>query len=319
MTRSTLNLFLFCTLTCGLVASAQAKDPWSGSTVSFRNTVTAITFDPGAELGYNPYYAMSFGLSPRFWFSEMGYISADLALDREITDSDVTTQAGEWWLTDLSLKVGAAPFYTIPVAEIALSADLRFTLPTSPLSQARTMQIGIAPAVSLTRRFAVLSGITIGYGFRANWMAHRFTTAEKEFALIPNSTGIENGEGLNTGVRNAEWRLIHSLSLGIGFTEWMSLGLSAALVNDYLFDVTLDEEDSGIVEDQDQRFGLSTNISLGFVPHQALTVTVGAAAAHGQQKPDSSQRDPFFNRYTVVYLDLALNIAGLVDSIREEE
>ncbi len=279
-----------------------------------------LSFDKGAELTYNPYYAMSLSLAPRWQFAGPGFVSARVSLTREITDSDVTTDFGEWWFSDTSIAIGAASFYTIPVVGLSFSGDLTITAPSSPVSRARTLQVGLGPGLSVRRSFDVLSGISLGYGFRGTWLGHAHTTAERELPLIPGCSGPACEEFVNTGVRNAEWRLVHAFDVGFGFTEWLSLAVSAALITDYLYPVTADERVSTVPQEpEDRRFGVSTNIALGFRPHRAVSVTLGASATNPQLAPDSSARTPFFNRYTTVYLDLSLDVAGLVDSIVSEE
>lgn len=298
---------------------SQAKDPWAGSAITYRNAVSVLSLQKDAELTYNPYYAMSLSIRPQWWITDVLYTHARFSITRELTDSDVTSQAGETWASDLAIRFGGSNFYTIPVVGLAFSADVDLIAPTSPVSQARTMQIGLAPGVGVRRDFDVLSGISIGYGFRASWYSHDSTTAQRDLPSIPGCAGLGGcDEYLNTGLRNTEWRLTHNVFANFGFTDWFALSASLAVVTDTLYDAVQSDQVSLVPQTpQDQRFLLSTDISMTFTPMKSLGITLGANTTNPQLAPDSSFRTPFFNRYTVVYLDLSLNIAGLVSQIRD--
>ena len=293
------------------------RSAFSGSLIAYRNSVSMLTFDKDAELTYNPYYAMSLKLTGQYWFTKALYVNARFAVTRELTDSDLSTSRGETWPSDLTLRFGAQDLYTIPVVGIALSADLDFVLPTSPVAQARTLQLGIAPSVGISRTFDVLKGISVGYSFRPTFFAHEKQTAQRDTPLIQSCEDEPGGcaQYLDAGLRNARFRLAHTFQLGIAFTDWFDFGVAFALATDHLHDAATDSRVSHVPQEpQDQRFYMSSDFRFGFRPLEALRVGFGASTTHPELAPDSTRYTPFFNRYTVFYLDLGLDIAGLVDS-----
>ncbi len=304
-----------------LASSAQADDgPFRGTLISYSNDMSMRTLQPDAELTYNPYYAMTLSLRPQYWFTDSLYIHARLAITRELTDADTTSQAKETRVSDLALRIGASSFYTIPVVGIAFSTNIDLIAPTSLVSQARSLVLAVAPTISIHRNFDVLGGISLGYGFRVTALAHEHRTAQRQVPLIATCEDDLGGcaQHLDTGLRNARLRLSHSFDLSLGFTKWFALVTSVALGTDYLHDVATDDSVSLVPQEPvDQRFLLSTDLGLRFRPMPSLRIGLGARTTNPQLAPDSTPYAPFFNRYTVFYLDLGLDIDGLITQISE--
>ncbi len=84
---------------------------WRGSTFSWNNSATTETLGIGQDVqSENPTYEMSFALSPRYYVWEgKGELPPSIALGarleaiREFTNSDTTTEEGEWLLSNLLL------------------------------------------------------------------------------------------------------------------------------------------------------------------------------------------------------------------------
>jgi hypothetical protein len=246
---------------------------------------------------------------------------------RELTESDWTTEAGETTVDDLSLGFGASSFATIPVLGIDLGASLRLIAPTSKVSQARTMIIGLRPGLSLSRKFDVLAGINLNYGFSATKTFHESTTSMNEEPNIAGCVGAAGGcdSYMNTGVRNASWGLSNSFGLGIQFVEWLGVSGSVALLHSFLYeqkDASGEYDMSeGVGGDggSDVRYATMYNLEIAATPMPALTIAIGADTYNAQLAPDSTYEKPFFNRYTAIYLDLRLDFAGLVSQLTSSE
>ena len=313
------TLILLLTLTTLAGPAAAEKAPWAGSVFTYRNAATVPSFDKSTDLTYNPYYAMTFSFRPQWSITDILYLNARFSLTQEITHSDFTTDANEVWPSDLGFRFGAANFYTIPVVGIAFSTDLDIVAPTSKSSRARTMLLSLSPGVGISRSFEVLSGISLGYNFRFAYNFHESTTAERESPLIGGCTGGIAGcaQHLNMGLRNSEWRLTHSAFVSFAFTDWVALSASFAVITDYLYPAAEDASVSLESQpDQGQRDYLSAGAALTFTPVKALNIALGFDTTHPQLAPDSSFRQPVFNRYTMVFIDMTLNIAGLVSQIQ---
>ncbi len=302
-----------------LPASAQEEElvPWRGSALLYRNAASAISLDKGAELTYNPYYAMTLQVSPRWWFGKYVGLSADLDVTREITDADDTTRDGEWWLGDFQAAVsGRAP--RIPWVGIDSSASVALVAPTSKLSQASTMILGVRPGLTLSRTFPLLSGLTVAYSLQGARYFHEYTTAERELPLIPGCAGGGCERFLNFGVRNTEYRLTNAVALAMDFFPWLGISADAAVIVDWLYaQETVDERVSfEPQEPTDQRYLMAYSVELYGKPMPSLGLALGMSTVNPQLKPDSTYQEPFVNRYTTFYFDLRFHIDGFVAQLR---
>ena len=307
---------------------AQWQPPWRGSVFIYRNAVTGRSFDRNADLTYNPYYAMIFTFGPRWWIGDIINIGANLSLTQEITNSDTTTKRGETELSDFTLTLAATNFATIPVLKIDLTGRLGFIFPSSKTSRARTMNMALKPSFGLSRSFDALSGVNLFYDFSFTKYFHDFTTGKFEEPLIPgcSASGGDCDSFLNNGTRNTSVGFLNQFGLAIAFTPKFGISGSVGLAHSVLYK----QEDSAEIEGQTQdaeessefgdpaqrvRYGMLYNLEANATPIKALTIALGADTANQQLKQNSTYEEPFFNRYTLVYLDLRLNFAGLTESI----
>jgi len=323
--RNVVLLFLMLTLS---VPTAAAKDgskkpnPLRGSGLVYRNVVTALSMKKDADLTYNPYYAMYLGLAGRWWFGKRVYVGADFGVTRELTEADDTTYSGEWLADDLEIRVGASKFLTIPVLKIDFSADLAGVTPTSKLSQARTLILGLRLGLNASRTFSLLEGLTVSYGLAVLKNFNRYTTSQQEAPLIP---GCSSADGfcevyLNMGDRNPSWRLSHLLDLSLDITAWLGLSGGIGVAISYLYPGVDDERVSyEPVESTDRRYGMMYRLELYGKPIPALGLALGVTTVNPQLKADSTYEQPFVNRYTAIYLDLTIDVEGLVSQLTREE
>ncbi len=301
------------------VATSPARSPWSGSEVAYRNSVTALSFDRGADLTYNPYWAMSLELAPRYSFGSIWNLSANLEIAHELTEADDTTLSNETLLGDLSLRLGASRFAKIPGIDVDVSASLGLTLPTSLASQGDTLMFALAPQVRLSRTFdKVLSGLTIGYSLRLSKLFHEYTTSALDSPVIPGCIATSTGSCdrlLNTGFRNASFRLGQTFDANLDITSWLSASASFGVTVSWLYD---DIDDPRVshqeLEAQDNRYALIADVGLTAVPWKPVSVNLGVSAMNPQLAPDGSRYAPLFNRFATVYLDFRVDIAALFAS-----
>ena len=307
-----------------LTAKGETKkqSAWRGSGMVYRNVATAYSAVKDAELTYNPYYAMYLGGSVRYWLSRFIAIGADIGVTRELTQADDTTQSGEYLFDDLELSLSAPKFYTIPVLDVPLAAALTLVTPTSKLSRARSLNLGLRLGVGASRTFKLLKGLTIAYGLSGTKFFNNYTTAARQAPLVP---GCNSADGfcdvfLNTGDRNPSWRLSHLLDLSLDITKWIGLSGRAGIVIDYLYDVSTDERVSYVPsENTDRRYAMVYGAELYTRPMPSLGVSLGFSTVNPQLKANSTYEQPFVNRYTAIYLDLILDIEGLVAQLSGED
>jgi hypothetical protein len=303
-------------------AAASDDAPWRGSELIYRNTISALTLDPSAELTWNPYYAMSWTIKPRWWFDDVWYAGARLDLTREISEADDTTYAGETQVGDLLLVAGASDFVTVPGAGIDVSADFIVTTPTSKLSQARTLVLGLGPGVKIGRTFDLGGDFSLVYHVRFTSFLDRYTTAETETPIIPTCARSEAGceSFVNTGVRNPQWRVQHGIDLSWQPLEWLGASIGFEHYVDWLYPIAADDPRISLATDSptDQRHSSAFGFEATFTPLPSLEVGLGYETVSPQLAPDSTYYNPFYNRYTTLYLDLRLEVDGLVAQIEGE-
>ncbi len=300
----------------------RVKAPYRDSEVIYRNVVSARSFDRDADLTYNPYYAMELELAPVFWLHEKLYAALDVALTRELTDSDKTTKRGETVLEDVFLAFGAPRVWTAPVLKIHLIPSIRFYFPTSKVSRARTLILGIQPRLELRRRFDILRGLILSYriAFRGN--LHEATTAESEAPLVSGAVGSTRSleSFSNLGVRNDRFGISNTFSLELDIKRWLGLRIAVAIIHGFLYDLTVDDERISYEPQTatDVRYWMAYNGELYARPLRYLTVAVGFITENYQLAPDSTYEAPFFNRYTAPYLDLRLDVAALSKQLKKK-
>ena len=315
------NLLLIPALMFFAASALRAEEPapWRGSNMLYRNAASAISLDEGADLTYNPYYAMTLQFSPRWWFGKYVGLSADADITREITESDDTTRAGEWWLGDVQAGIAArAP--TIPFAGIDAMVKVSAFAPTSKISQARTLILGLKPELTLSRAFPLLSGLTLAYVLQGTRFLHKYTTSQREVPLIPGCAAGVGGcdRFVNIGLRNPEWRVTNAAALSLDIFPWLGISADAAVVVDWLYaQEDLDEQVSfEPQEGTDQRFTMAYSLEVYGKPMPTLGLALGMSTVNPQLKPDSTPREPFVNRHTTVYFDLRFHIDGFIAQLR---
>jgi hypothetical protein len=302
----------------------ESPAPWRGSEVEFRNQVGVMSFDPAAELTYNPAYAIAFSFRPRWWFGDKLNLRARFDLSTELTDADDTTYRNEAQPSDLWLSVGASPLYTIPVVEIDIAPDLRFVFPTSKLSQYRNLILAVSPGVAFQRvfEFGESHSLTVAYRLRFSFLFNSSTTSEIETPRIAQEAVCDPegpcGQFLNSGSRNPQYSLSHGIDVTYQPLAWFGVGFSLIQYFDWLYPFENDIPEISYEEGADTTTRYRTGFSLEatFNPFDALEIGFGAETLAPQLADDSTYYFPLFNRSTVLYLDLRLKVDGLVDMIR---
>jgi hypothetical protein len=211
------------------------------------------------------------------------------------------------------------------VVEIGLSADLILTTPTSKLSQARTMALGLGPGVRIDRVFDVspVGELSIGYHVRFSGFLHQQTTLTLEVPLHPGCT-MSQGECIdwqNTGERNTPWRVQHGIDVSWEPLEWLAASIAFEHIVMGLY--SIESEDPRISyqaqEDIDRRYSTAFDVEVVFTPWAPIQLALGYSTFSPQLKPDSTYYNPFYNRYSMLYLDVSLEVEGLVALLTGED
>jgi hypothetical protein len=175
--------------------------------------------------------------------------------------------------------------------------------------------------VRLSRSFDLLSGLSAGYSLRAMPLIHQSTTAELETPLIPGCSASGGGcdAYLHTGLRNARFRLQQLFYVTARFLDWLSLSATYGLWIDWLYPIDVDDPriSHQEIEPQDRRYASVWELEVLFSPIEALQIGVGTSTLGPQLAPDSSYINPFYNRYTTIFVDLHLDVAGLISQLSQ--
>ncbi|MET0386844.1 MAG: hypothetical protein ABW321_12835 [Polyangiales bacterium] len=148
--------------------------PWRGSSLTFSQSLNANALSKSAQASYNPTYAWSFVLEPRWYFTQTLWASIDQRLAIELTDSDSTLRAQRVLISDTIVGVDTQ-YYNHDIerlGNLALTAGAHVIAPTSIASRAATMTLGTRLRAGATMMFPhVLDGAVIGVQGR---YGHRF-------------------------------------------------------------------------------------------------------------------------------------------------
>lgn len=147
-------------------ASRRAAIPFRGSRLSLDQSVTTQTLGIGQDYqSSNPTWEMALGFRGlyRLWEQvdeRSVLVGASLALLHEFTNSDVTTERGEWTLTDAELLLGYTQKLAAsgPYRTDLLIALPTLSLPTSPASANNGKILGLGLGATLTQTVPVREG-----------------------------------------------------------------------------------------------------------------------------------------------------------------
>lgn len=305
---------------------AAKANPWAGSSIYYEHVFSAISLDKGAEQSWNPYYAHSLSLQPKWRFHDYFGVGLRLDVEQELTNSDDTVRRYEWMWSDLNVDLNAGKGYTESFTGIKVTGGLRLTLPVSKAARARELLMSVGPGASISRKFSDLFGsplsLTVGYNGRWTYHFHETTTAQYKAPTIscgdPSSPLCE--PFVNTGYENPEHGLVHGANLSLDITEKLSFSTSFSFLRNGLYALSdyelIDGAGQKVVLEADD--GVAVRHYQWFVAelsYQVLDlvgVALGVSSLYGDLASDGTYRTPFFNRFTNIYLDLSLDIDSVV-------
>lgn len=302
----------------GVTDPAKKGAPWRGSAVSYGHATTAISLRRDAEPLYNPIWYHQLSLRPEWHFGSQLFLRARIDLAQEFTASDVTTRRNEVEWSDLSLDVGATGWED-PFAKVKFAGTLRLIGGLSRNSAAETKIMSVGPGVSVSRKFPVLSGITVRYDARYTQRFHRFTTRQNAGPSISAACfdpgAIECSVLSQEPVRNIRADLSHGPSLSFSPLEKVSLSAQFQMFRGWLYRLPPSELDAQVANplpDNATRDLWGFNLGVNYQVLPELDVGIASNTYAAQLSPDSTRRSPFFNRFTTVGLDVTLDVESLV-------
>lgn len=299
-------------------ANAGTASRWAGSALSYRNSTSAIGLQRDAEPTWNPQYTMSLTAAPRLRLADGLALAVLATANRDLTDNDWSTYANETWLTDTFASLNlAAP--RLDAIATSFGMHVRFRLPTSKASLARTLRLGSFVGVSTTTAgsfsvFGLKQTLALQLVGRLGYLWHGYTEASLDTPWLRGCAELSSGceRFSHNGSRNSEWQTqlmaafnwqLHA-SFGIAVQVGSFLDrlhpLSAATTGAGGLVVPVDATDPNLR-------GLAFYvIQATWQPMSAFAISAGSETFDSHLAPDSTWRRPFFNRSTSLFLSLSL-------------
>lgn len=315
-------------------AEVKEKSPWRGSSFTYSNAMSMLEVDD-----VNFIYGMSFAFSPRYYMRDDLSLRAAFNMWVELTDGVGSDYAQQLLLGDLSLELNYAPSWAkIPIFGVKVNPYLRLYLPTGTSARRRTLIMGLAPGLNLSRSWDLMSGnwlnnISVRYGFRATKYFNEYKTArlnDPESICVggdPTSPSC-----LGTGSRNVSWSFSNQLIIGLQVHKQVSLAIMAGIVNQLMYDLS-EVEMSDLLGPQtadahgdlkvpatdiNMRAVVIGDVSLTYSPLSWLNITAGFSAEAPQLQPDSDSYYAWlFNRHAQFHVDINIPVERLVAQVTE--
>lgn len=319
-------------------ADEEEKLPWRNSTFTWDQQFYTYGFDQAAGKSYDPTYAWSFSLKPRWYLMDTLYVGLREDMDYELTDSDSTTYNRQAIFSDLSASITKTKI--LEIAGYRLDAGARINIPISIASRANDVHLGTALFVNQSYDIDnVLAGLqfTFDGAYTHTWTGSNVTRLDSngrdgvDCTLAsgdPNDqehgratcgggpSNISDSISLTVGASLAP---IDRLSVDASFNwRWRrARGLADAVVpveGAPGGEVTLSDG-----SDTHWRNDTTFDVSVSYDVLDWLGLSLGFSTATSQLNPDGSSRNPFYNVDSAVYLTTAVTLDKLYTSVRGGE
>ena len=314
--------------------------PFRGSAISYDNSVSTQTLGVGSDYqSNNPTWEMALGFRGlyRLWEEpdqRSVLVGGSLALIHEMTNSDTTTERGEWTLTDAELLLGYSqklaengPFRT----DMLLAAPT-LSLPTSQASANNGKILGLGLGGSITQSLPVREGEA--FLPQARLRGRLGYTYQFTRAVVPTNDEIERvtvdplgntvpSDQLN-GAAFAQHQGNIAVALGLDFLENLSLDTELGFRPSYKYPLP-DEEICGVVltgcveperVSDPQNFSVITvfQSELALNAPKPLTFSVGYQNVTLQVGPNGERRNVLYSPDARFFASIALQLDQAYDS-----
>lgn len=183
--------------------------PWRGTSFTFAQSLNMYALSQSAQLTYNPTYAWTFILQPRWYLNRSTYLNLDQRMSLELTDSDSTLYRQRAMLSDTIVGIDTQLYsQKLPrLGEIDFLAGGHLVAPTSIASRAATMVLGARARAGAQLVFEhVMEGAAIGVQglYTQRFLRHNTLEAEEPYPCLLSGTQVQNCTllGGQTNVRN---------------------------------------------------------------------------------------------------------------------
>jgi hypothetical protein len=312
--------------------------PFRGSTLFWDNAASVDTLGVGQDYqSGNPVYEMAFGFRPRYYFrdveAESLSVRGDIALLREFTDSDSTTERGEWTFTDAEVwlayvrRVNDSPGAT---TDLILRAP-QLILPTSKVSASNGKILGLGLGGGVEQQVP-LRGEDSSFLSKAALRVNARYVYQFVSSTVPTSDDIDrvrlgpDGRSLPSDQLSGSAFTQHqgaiSVQADLGLVR--DLTLSTEFGMRYAYRRALDERvevcnvvATGCAEVETRedatRYGVSTlfNVELGYDLTKQLSLALGYSNLTQQLGADGQRRQPFYSHDARGYFTVTLALDEL--------
>lgn len=339
--------------------AVSAPLPWRGTRLAWSQSVTAETLRVGRDVQtHNPTYEMTYALRPRYYAYADGVqtvsVRGEIGATRELTNSDTTTERGEWSLTDAMLYgVYARLLYEagdvghgLTLADgLVVSAGRDFetgvglrlpvlTFPTSTLGRHNGTVLGLGADLVVSQALPLL-------GVSSEWLPglvlealagyqHTFTEATEATGagferVRMNTEGVPVVSDQLDGAAFAEHQLTFAIGGSVFFTPRVSWNNSWSWRPAYEYRFRQDREVCEVVStgcatvepgDDVSHHTVVTEFSsdLGVRVLTPLGISVGYANLAPQLGPDGRRRNMFYSPAARFRLAITMHLDELYRS-----
>ncbi|MBX5483545.1 MAG: hypothetical protein IRZ16_17115 [Myxococcaceae bacterium] len=299
---------------------APGRHPWRGSSISYGLTSpTSRTIDRGFQLTYQPSLVHRLDLRPEWHFNEQLYLRGEVLFAQEFFTGNTTTYGHQIVWSDPTIDLGFTGVedrYT----HIRVSGSLQVAAGLSKAAILETRVASLAPGVSISRRFALLSGLQVGYNARLTQHFHRFTTGQNVGAAVPEMCPDDNVSCIfrSNGALNTHTDIAHGPVVTLSPTRRLSVSASFQMYRGWRYEPTKVDNDpvsyQPLVDPgTSDGWGFAASVSYDVLPF--LNVSLNGNSFGPQLTADSQRENPLYNRYTQLSLDLGLDVEAFLQRI----
>jgi hypothetical protein len=317
----------------GAKPDQEGKPPaYRGSSASWEHNVSAQTLGVGDDpQSANPTYTMGFAVRPRYYLLDNPRsrlsLRGDAGIYREFTNSDSTTQRGEWSLSDTELVLVYVRRLLGANDGDALLGEIRplsLLLPTSEASFESGRYFGLGATLGITKTSPLLQGrfkpdlssvVRFAVGYR-RWFARATVPTNpslERVRLTPDGRSLPGDQLSGASLIRDELTL--SARFQLAFGEAVSWTTDFGFQPAWKYDVADEVEICGVVAtgcttvgvgEDDSRYLVRTqfNTELGFRLYTGLSLEVGYGSAANQLGADGRRRGIFYNPDAGFYASL---------------
>lgn len=300
----------------------QNEPAWHDSILIWDHSATAETVGLGQDVqSRNPTYEMTFRFAPRYYLHDAEHrdlsLRADVSLIREFTDSDTTTERGEWTFTDAELwLLLSEQIHQTPSSEtdfVLRAPSVR--LPTSYASFSNGRLVGLGGGIGLDHRqtlagkdavffSATLLRPRVGYTYQFVRTTVPTNDAIDRVRLTPSGRSLPSDQLSGTAFPQHELNL--SLRTETDLVGRFGLITDVGLRYARRYALSGGEEICGVVDtgcvavptsSDAPRWGVSTlfAVEVAYLLTESVILSLGYSNLSGQLGADGQRRSIFYS------------------------